>query len=166
MSANPALVVIGHSSSEHMVAAEPRKRAGAPSSKFVLPRVSVVIPTLNEAKNLPWLLPRIPRWVHEVIIVDGCSRDNTIEVARQYRPDARIVMEHRRGKGAALACGFVAARGDIVVTLDADGSMAPEEIIFFVGALMSGADFAKGSRFLQGAGQTTCRSSEWSEIGL
>jgi len=62
------------------------------------------------------------------------------------------VMEHRRGKGAALASGFAAARGDIVITLDADGSMAPEEIIFFVGALMSGADFAKGSRFLQGAG--------------
>jgi glycosyltransferase involved in cell wall biosynthesis len=125
---------------------------GHRSSTFVLPRVSVVIPTLNEAKNLPWLLPRIPEWVHEVIFVDGCSKDDTIDVALSYLPDARIVTEHRRGKGAALAAGFAAASGDIVVTFDADGSMAPEEIIFFVGALMAGADFAKGSRFLQGAG--------------
>lgn len=117
-----------------------------------LPKVSVVIPTLNEAKNLPWLLPRIPSWVHEVLIVDGCSSDNTVEIARDLRPDVRIVTEHRRGKGAAARAGFLAARGDVVVMLDADGSMAPEEIIFFVGALMSGADFVKGSRFLQGAG--------------
>ncbi|HLH94375.1 MAG TPA: glycosyltransferase family 2 protein [Xanthobacteraceae bacterium] len=114
--------------------------------------MSVVIPTLNEARNLPSLLPRIPRWVHEVIIVDGCSTDNTVEVAARLRSDVRIVMEPRRGKGWALEAGFSAARGDIIVMLDADGSMAPEEIILFVGALLSGADFAKGSRFLQGAG--------------
>lgn len=117
-----------------------------------LPRVSVIIPTLNEAKNLPWLLPRIPAWVHEIIIVDGRSTDNTVEIARQLRPDVRVVMERKRGKGAALRAGFLAARGDVIVMLDADGSMAPEEIIFFLGALMAGADFVKGSRFLQGAG--------------
>lgn len=117
-----------------------------------LPKVSVVIPTLNEAKNLPWLLPRIPGWVHEVVIVDGRSTDNTVALARQLRPDVKIVLEPRRGKGAAARAGFVAASGDIVVMLDADGSMAPEEIIFFLGGLMSGADFVKGSRFLQGAG--------------
>jgi glycosyltransferase involved in cell wall biosynthesis len=121
-------------------------------SGFALPRVSVIIPTLNEAKNLPWLLPRVPAWVHEVIIVDGRSTDNTVEVARRLRSDVRIVLERRRGKGAAVRAGFAAATGDIVVMLDADCSMAPEEIIFFVGALMSGADFVKGSRFLQGGG--------------
>lgn len=117
-----------------------------------IPRVSLVIPTLNEAENLKWLLPRIPPWVHEIIIVDGRSTDGTVEVARQLKPDVRIVLEHRKGKGAALRAGFEAARGDAIVMLDADGSMNPNEIILFVAALMSGADFVKGSRFMQGAG--------------
>jgi glycosyltransferase involved in cell wall biosynthesis len=121
-------------------------------AELVLPNVSVVIPTLNEAKNLPWLMPRIPSWVHEVIIVDGRSTDGTVEVARQLRPDVRIVMERRPGKGVALRTGFSAARGDIIVMLDADGSMDPEEIMLFLGALLSGADYAKGTRFIQGAG--------------
>ena len=119
---------------------------------LTIPRVSLVIPTLNEAENLKWLLPRIPRWVHEILIVDGCSTDGTIEMARRLRPEVRIVLEHRRGKGAALRAGFEAARGDLIVMLDADGSMDPNEIILFVAALMSGADFVKGSRFMQGAG--------------
>jgi glycosyltransferase involved in cell wall biosynthesis len=97
-------------------------------------------------------MPRIPAWVKEVIIVDGHSRDDTVAVARRLRPDVRIVMEQRRGKGAALRAGFAEARGDIIVMLDADGSMDPAEIILFVGALMSGADYAKGTRFIQGAG--------------
>ncbi len=119
---------------------------------FALPSVSVVIPTLNEAKNLPWLLPRMPAWISEIIIVDGRSTDNTLAVALSERPDVRIVTETAPGKGAALRAGFAAASGDIVVMLDADGSMDPDEIILFVGALMAGADFAKGSRFIQGAG--------------
>jgi glycosyltransferase involved in cell wall biosynthesis len=117
-----------------------------------LPKVSFVVPTLNEAKNLPWLLPRIPDWAHEVIIVDGRSTDDTVAVARALRHDVKIVMEPRRGKGAALQAGFRAVTGDVVVMLDADGSMVPEEAILFVGALMAGADLVKGSRFLQGAG--------------
>ena len=120
----------------------------------IVPNVSVVIPTLNEAANLRLLLPRIPEWIHEVVIIDGCSVDETVEVAREMRPDVRIVLESRRGKGAALRAGFEAASGDIIVMMDADGSMDPDEILLFVAALMSGADFAKGSRFLQGAGTT------------
>jgi glycosyltransferase involved in cell wall biosynthesis len=119
---------------------------------LVLPRVSFIVPTLNEAKNLPWLLPRIPSWAHEVVVVDGRSTDDTVEVARRLRPDVKVVMERRRGKGAALQAGFNAATGDIIVMIDADGSMVPEEAIVFVGALMAGADLVKGSRFLQGAG--------------
>ncbi|MCG8350588.1 MAG: glycosyltransferase family 2 protein [Chloroflexales bacterium] len=115
-------------------------------------KVSIVIPALNEAKNLPHVLPRIPLWVHEVLLVDGHSTDDTIAVAQQLRQDIRIVYQEGRGKGAALRSGFAVAQGDIIVMLDADGSTDPAEIPLFVGALLAGADFVKGSRFLQGGG--------------
>jgi hypothetical protein len=118
------------------------------------PRVSVVVPTFNEAKNLVHVLPRIPDDVHEVIVVDGNSVDNTVEVARSLREDVKIVLQNRVGKGNAMACGFAAVTGDIVVMLDADGSADPEEIPLFVAALVDGADFAKGTRFLDGGGSS------------
>jgi glycosyltransferase involved in cell wall biosynthesis len=115
-------------------------------------RVSVVIPALNEARNLPHVFARLPPDVHEVIVVDGLSVDDTISVARHLRPDVRIVLQNRRGKGNALACGFAAATGDIVVMIDADGSADPGEIPRFVQALVAGAEFAKGTRFAPGGG--------------
>ncbi len=120
--------------------------------------VSVIVPTLNESRNLPFVLPRIPSWVSEIILVDGGSTDDTVAVARQLVPDIIVVQQDRPGKGAALRSGFRAARGDIIVTLDADGSTDPEEIPAFVGALLAGADFVKGSRFLQGGGT---KDMEW-----
>jgi len=114
----------------------------------------VVIPTLNEARNLPHVFADLPDTLHEVIVVDGHSRDDTLAVARRLRPDVRIVMQTRKGKGNALACGFAAATGDIIAMLDADGSTDPNEIPRFVRALVEGADFAKGSRFVQGAGSS------------
>jgi glycosyltransferase involved in cell wall biosynthesis len=118
--------------------------------------VSVIIPALNEAENLPHILPKIPSWVHEVVLVDGNSTDNTIDIARQLLPNINVVRQDkgRRGKGAGLRAGVAAASGDIVVLLDADGSTDPAEIPVFVSTLLAGADFAKGSRFLQGAGTT------------
>ena len=113
-------------------------------------RVSVVVPALNEAENLPHVFARLPHGLHEVIVVDGRSTDATVEVARRLRPDVRIVMQDGKGKGNALAAGFAAASGDIVVTLDADGSTDAAEIPRFVAALCNGADFVKGSRFAQG----------------
>ncbi len=118
------------------------------------PTVSVVIPTLNEASNLPHVLPYIPAWVDEIIIVDGHSTDDTVEVSRELCPSARILMQEGRGKGAALSTGFAAATGDIIVMLDADGSTDPREIPAFVGALLAGADYAKGTRFAQGGGSS------------
>jgi glycosyltransferase involved in cell wall biosynthesis len=115
-------------------------------------RVSVVIPTLDEVENLPHVFARFPHGLYEVILVDGHSIDDTVRVARSLRPDVRIVLQCGRGKGDALACGFAAARGDVIVTLDADGSTDPAEIPRFVEALLDGADFAKGSRFMEGAG--------------
>src|ERR1700739_1828849 len=114
--------------------------------------VSAVIPTLNEAANLPHVFARIPDCVDEVVIVDGHSTDDTIAVAQALMPSVRIVLQDGRGKGNALKCGFAAARGDIIVMLDADGSTDPAEIPAYVAALMSGVDFAKGSRFAEGGG--------------
>jgi len=114
------------------------------------PRISVVIPTLNEASNLPHVLTRLPEMVDEVVLVDGHSIDDTIAVAQMIRPDVRIVLQVETGKGNALACGFAAATGDIIVMIDADGSNDPAEIPRFVEALLAGNDFAKGSRFTDG----------------
>jgi glycosyltransferase involved in cell wall biosynthesis len=113
--------------------------------------VSVVIPTKNEAQNIRWVLERIPAWIDEVILVDGQSVDGTIEAARRVRPDIVVVEQHSRGKGLALQAGFAAATGDIIVMLDADGSMHPAEIDRYVALLASGFDFVKGSRFMAGA---------------
>jgi glycosyltransferase involved in cell wall biosynthesis len=85
-------------------------------------------------------------------VVDGLSVDDTVRVARRLWPHAVVVNQTRRGKGNALACGFAAVTGDIVVMLDADGSADPAEIPAFVAALNAGADFAKGSRFRPGGG--------------
>jgi glycosyltransferase involved in cell wall biosynthesis len=118
------------------------------------PTTSIVIPTLNEAKNLRFVLPYIPAWIHEIIIVDGHSTDDTISVARSICPSVRVVEESRRGKGAALRAGFEAAQGEVIIMIDADGSMNPQEINLYIGALLSGADYVKGSRFLQGGGSS------------
>jgi glycosyltransferase involved in cell wall biosynthesis len=127
--------------------------AAQPASGYrTPPRVSVVIPTFNEARNLPHVLSAIPADVHEVIVVDGNSIDDTLEVARALRPDVRIVLQNRMGKGNAMACGFAVVTGEIVVMLDADGSANPREIPRFVAALLAGADYAKGTRYAQGGG--------------
>jgi glycosyltransferase involved in cell wall biosynthesis len=116
------------------------------------PSVSVVIPTLNEARNISHVLGRLPDEITEVIIVDGHSTDGTVDVARSIRPDARIVHQDRRGKGNALWCGIRVSTGDITVLLDADGSTDPAEIPRFIAALVGGYDFAKGTRFAVGGG--------------
>ncbi len=146
-------------------------------------RISVVIPALNEAVNIPEVLGRIPEWVYEVVLVDGHSTDGTPDVARLVWPNQHIVtrerrtgrerrggarliaqerrgdgmrlrlaLQSRRGKGNALQAGLAASTGAIVILLDADGSTPPEEIARFADTLIDGADFAKGSRFLRGAG--------------
>src|SRR6266851_594457 len=128
------------------------KGQGAKSTPW--PRISVVIPALNEARNLSHVFSRLPAELHEVILVDGHSVDDTLITARRLRPDVRIVMQTRKGKGNALACGFAAATGDVIAMIDADGSTDPDEIPRFVQALVDGADFAKGTRFGAGAGSS------------
>jgi hypothetical protein len=127
--------------------------------------VSVVIPTLNEARNLPHVFERMPAGVSEVIVVDGNSTDDTVEVAKRLYPGVVIVHQTGRGKGDALTSGFRAATGEIIVMLDADGSADPGEIPRFVATLLSGADFAKGTRFVTGGGSSditlTRRLGNW-----
>ena len=116
------------------------------------PTVTVVVPALNEAENLPHVFATLPCWIDEVVLVDGNSTDDTVAVARRLRPDLRVVTQTRRGKGNALTEGFAAATGDIIVMIDADGSTDGHEIFSFVSALVDGADFAKGSRYAPGGG--------------
>jgi glycosyltransferase involved in cell wall biosynthesis len=119
------------------------------------PRVSVVVPARNEARNLEVVLPAIAAIrpaVHEVIVVDGHSTDGTIGTTQRVLPWAKVITQTRNGKGNAMACGFAAATGDVIVMFDADGSADPSEIPAFVAALVAGADFAKGSRFVRGGG--------------
>ncbi|MFC4947714.1 glycosyltransferase family 2 protein [Pseudonocardia sp. GCM10023141] len=124
-------------------------------SPIAPPLVSVVVPTRNEARNLEVVLPALAALrpaVHEIIVVDGHSTDDTVATARRVLPAATVVQQSRTGKGNALACGFAIASGDIVVMFDADGSADPREIPAFVAALRAGADVAKGSRFVRGGG--------------
>jgi glycosyltransferase involved in cell wall biosynthesis len=112
--------------------------------------VSVVIPALNEERNIGWVLERIPAWVDEVIVVNGRSSDDTDGAALRARPDVVLLHELRPGKGCAVRAGLARASGDLVALLDADGSMEPLELDQLIGALRCGADLAKGSRFMPG----------------
>jgi hypothetical protein len=115
-------------------------------------KVSVVVPAMNEERNIGQVLSELPDDLHEVILVDGNSSDNTIEAARQAYPEIRVTSQSGRGKGDAFRTGFAAVTGNLVVMLDADGSADPAEINRFVAALEAGADFAKGSRYMEGGG--------------
>lgn len=114
--------------------------------------VSLVIPAKNEARNLPTVLSKVPAWIDEVILVVGHSHDISRHVAREHRPDIRIVTQSGPGKGRALRDGFAAACCDVIVAMDADGSMSPEEIPLYLHCLEQGYDFVKGSRFVAGGG--------------
>jgi glycosyltransferase involved in cell wall biosynthesis len=114
--------------------------------------VSVIVPAMNEERNIGWVLERIPAWVDEVIVVDGFSSDRTVEVARAVRPDVMVISQRGRGKGAALRTGFEDATCDYVIAIDADGSMEPAEIEYYVAALEQGYELVKGSRHLRASG--------------
>ena len=136
-------------------APEQRGRPDPHPTRSPFPAVSVVVPVRNEARNLEIVLPAIAAArpaVHQVIVVDGASTDGSVETARRVLPWVRTISQTRRGKGNAMACGFAAATGDVIVMFDADGSADPAEIPAFVAALVAGADFAKGSRFTEGGG--------------
>jgi len=104
------------------------------------PKITALICALNEEENLLHVLPKIPGWVDEILLVDGHSTDRTVEVARQLNPDVKVLYQPGKGKGDALKCGIKHATGDIIVTLDADGSTDPEEMPKFIEPLLDGYD--------------------------
>lgn len=114
--------------------------------------VSLIIPTKNEARNLGWVLAQVPTCVDEIILVDGASIDATETMAHACRPDIRVVAQRGPGKGNALRTGFLASTCDIIVMIDADGSMSAGEIPHYLHFLDNGFDFVKGSRFIAGGG--------------
>jgi glycosyltransferase involved in cell wall biosynthesis len=110
------------------------------------------VPTHNEAPNLKHVLPYIPSYVDDIVLVDGHSTDETVAVAQKLLPNIHIVEQTGRGKGDALRLGFFHCTGDIIVMIDADGSTDPREMDRFIELLLSGHDLVKGSRFLYGGG--------------
>jgi len=115
--------------------------------------VSVVIPAYNEEKTIGNVIEETIQIMdslglpYEIIVVDDGSTDRTREVASRYK--ATVLSNGRnRGKGYALRKGFQHAQGDIIVTIDADGSHKPKEIPDLINPLFNGADIVAGSRFL------------------
>lgn len=109
----------------------------------------IVLPCLDEAEALPAVLAELPAgW--PVIVVDNGSIDATAAVAVAY--GARVVHEPRRGYGAAVHAGLLAARGELVAVLDGDGSLDPAVLEPLVTAVLDGADLAVGHRVPQRRG--------------
>jgi glycosyltransferase involved in cell wall biosynthesis len=128
-------------------------------------RVTVVIPAKDEERNVAWVLRRLPPGIDEVILVDGNSTDDTIAVARAVRPDLVVATERGPGKGAAMRTGMDMATGDIIVTIDADGSMDPLELDRYI-RLAHDADLVKGSRFAAEGGTEDMSFIRWMGNGV
>lgn len=104
--------------------------------------IEVILPCLDEAAALPWVLGRMPGG-YRALVVDNGSSDGSADVAAAH--GARVVREDRRGFGAACHAGLLAATGDVVCFMDADASLDPAELPALVGRL-DGADLVLGRR--------------------
>lgn len=123
-------------------------------------KISVVIPTLNESRNIRKVITQVKEVLvgnnYEIIVVDGHSRDDTVAIARKL--GARIIYDSL-GKGSALTKGLNAAKGDILISLDADLSTDPREMWLLIEGIRVGYDVCMGSRFMSGG-----RSEDISQI--
>jgi len=109
----------------------------------------IIIPTLNEEENIAKVIQDLGQMGYcDILIVDARSTDNTAEIAQKL--GVNVIFQTGNGKGNALREAFTNrfVDGDMIVIMDADGSMSPKEIPLFKKALDSGADLVKGSRFL------------------
>lgn len=128
----------------------------APRPAARAPRVSVICPCRNEEGNIAEAVRRLPRLGShtELIFVEGHSRDGTLQECRRVAAafpdrDIKVLVQQGTGKGDAVRLGFARATGDLLLVLDADLSVAPEELPQFSAALGSGAaDFVMGSRLV------------------
>ena len=113
-------------------------------------RITIVIPTKDEEENLPWVLERVRDYADEIMVVDGHSRDRTREIAEAG--GATVVLDDRTGKGGALRVAARAARNEILVYIDADGSHDPSVIPAMVEPILRDeADLVIGSRMRGGS---------------
>jgi glycosyltransferase involved in cell wall biosynthesis len=109
-------------------------------------KISVVIPCYNEESGIRSVIEAMPGYVDEIVVVDNNSTDKTGEIARSL--GAVVVFQPRKGYGAAYQAGLPAATGDIIATLDGDGTYPADEISLLVDALEDRKlDFISGSRF-------------------
>jgi len=122
--------------------------------------VSVIIPVFNEERTIGHVITRTKNTLeklklpYEVIVVDDGSLDRSLEISQTK--EAKVLRETHQGKGHAIRSGFKLAKGNIIVTLDSDGSHMPEEIPLILQCIMEGkADFAIGSRFYNAEGNKT-----------
>lgn len=117
--------------------------------------VSIVIPAYNEEKTIGYVIEKTTKVMdslglpYEIIVVDDGSIDRTRENASNYKVKV-LFNERNMGKGYALRRGFRSARGNIIITMDADGSHDPKEIPLLIKPALEGADMVAGSRFLGG----------------
>lgn len=121
-------------------------------------KVSIIIPARNEAENIGKLLSEISIIVHEIIVIDGNSNDDTYSKAKNHPSNPIVLQQKSRGKGAALSLGFQSSSGDVIIAIDADGSNNPNEIEKLLAEIKRGADLVKGSRnLLEGGSEDLTR---------
>jgi SAM-dependent methyltransferase len=138
----------------HFLVARPVSNEASKTTRA--PRVSVVVPARDEAGNVPAIFARVPEMGAgtELIFVEGGSRDDTYaaierEIARRPGASCLLLKQTGKGKGDAVRLGFAHATGDVLMILDADLTVPPEDLPRFLDVLTSGkADFANGSRLV------------------
>jgi glycosyltransferase involved in cell wall biosynthesis len=129
-------------------------------------KIGVAIPALNEEKNIGNVLSALNSYGYDnILVIDGLSQDGTLKVASEK--GAKIVLQDGHGKGQAIrqVLNRQYLDTDVLILMDADGSMSPEEVPRYVAALYRGADVVKGSRFLAGGGSDDrAHYGEWAML--